>query len=267
MSDDLDRLATALGQALTGSGITVATAESCTGGMVAEAITRVPGSSDYFLGGVVAYHNRTKVSALGVSETLLRAHGAVSQSVAEAMAEGARARLGAHVALSVTGVAGPGGGSPDKPVGLVFVGSADASGSVSRRHHFTGDRHSVRYAAATTALRALVRAVEEFAGAGELPPAAGESRPSRPEPDGRERPSEPKETPMVEALFGPSGEVTPVAFRWHGRHHQVAQIGGRRMENTARVFTIMTPESRMFELTLDPATLEWQVRPVGPVPT
>jgi PncC family amidohydrolase len=269
-ADDIDRLASALGLALGGTGVTIGTAESCTGGLVAEAVTRVPGSSEYFAGGVVAYHNRVKVRELGVSETLLKAQGAVSGSVAEAMAEGVRARLGVDVAVSVTGIAGPGGGTPDKPVGLVFVGTSDALRTHATRHHFAGDRRTVRTSAAEAALRSLLQAVEDHFGARSLPAAAGEGRPARAEPPNRTSPVAGQaggESPMVEALFGPAGEVTPIAFRWTGRHHQVAQIGGRRVEEGCRVFTIMTSESRMFELALDTGLLEWRVRPVGPIPT
>jgi PncC family amidohydrolase len=269
-ADELERLTLSLSQAVSGTGVMVGTAESCTGGLVAEAITRVPGSSEYFAGSVVAYHNRTKVRMLGVAETLLKAQGAVSPHVAEAMADGARDRLGADVAVSVTGVAGPGGGTPDKPVGLVFVATSGPARTVASRHHFAGDRRTVRLAAAIAALRMRLTTVEEAVGAQDLPPAAGEGRPARAE---TERPPAARparlnaDAPMVEALFGPAGEVTPVAFRWSGRHHQVSQIGGRRQDEHSRVFTVMTSESRMFELSLDPTMLEWRVRPVGPIPT
>ena len=269
-ADELERLTISLSQAISGTGVMVATAESCTGGLVAEAITRVPGSSEYFAGGVVAYENRAKVRLLGVAETLLKAQGAVSSHVAEAMAEGVRDRLAADVAVSITGIAGPGGGTAEKPVGLVFVASSSPGRTVASRHHFAGDRRAVRLAAAVAALRMLLTTVEEHVGAQDLPPVAGEGRPARAEAERASVSSPPRQnsdTPMVEALFGPAGEVTPVAFRWSGRHHQVAQIGGRRQDEEARVFTVMTSESRMFELTLDPAMLEWRVRPVGPIPT
>src|ERR1044072_777163 len=102
-------------------GLTLATAESCTGGLVAAGLTSVPGASDVFLGGVVTYANEVKARELGVPVELLQRRGAVSAEVAEAMAAGARERFGANVAVSVTGVAGPGGGAPEEPVGLVFL--------------------------------------------------------------------------------------------------------------------------------------------------
>jgi nicotinamide-nucleotide amidase len=138
-----------------GRGLTLATAESCTGGLVAARLTSVPGSSDVFVGGVVAYSNESKLRELGVPPEVLERHGAVSAEAAEAMAEGARAALGADVAVSVTGIAGPGGGTPEKPVGLVFVGVAGPEGTTTRRLVFSGDREAVRTRATAVALHAL----------------------------------------------------------------------------------------------------------------
>jgi nicotinamide-nucleotide amidase len=137
-------------------GLTLATAESCTGGLVAARLTDVPGASDVFVGGVVEYVNALK-ERFGVPEDVLARHGAVSAEAAEAMAEGARGALGADVAAAVTGIAGPGGGTAEKPVGLVFIAvSADGRSSV-RRYHFFGDREDVRARATATALHDLRR--------------------------------------------------------------------------------------------------------------
>lgn len=143
-----------------GRGITVAIAESCTGGLVAESITSVPGSSAYFLGGVVSYADAAKTELLGVPASALAAHGAVSAQVARAMADGCRDRLAAALALSITGIAGPGGGSDAKPVGLTYLGLASASSTEVRRCVFTGDRAAVRAAAASEGLSWLIAAVE-----------------------------------------------------------------------------------------------------------
>ena len=137
-------------------GLTLATAESCTGGLVAAQLTSVPGSSDVFLGGVVAYSNEVKARELGVPEATLERFGAVSEEAAEAMAAGARERLGADVAVSVTGVAGPGGGTPEKPVGLVFLHAQGPEGSLAPRLDFPGDREAIRGRATAAALH-LVR--------------------------------------------------------------------------------------------------------------
>jgi nicotinamide-nucleotide amidase len=132
-----------------------ATAESCTGGMVAAALTDIPGCSDAFAGGVVAYSNQLKHDLLGVPEDVLERHGAVSAESAAAMAAGARARLGADAAVSVTGIAGPGGGTEEKPVGLVYLHVSSPAGEDVRRMDIPGSRDAVRGRAATAALQLL----------------------------------------------------------------------------------------------------------------
>jgi PncC family amidohydrolase len=159
-------------------GLKVATAESCTGGLIAKQITDVPGSSEYFPGGVVSYSDAAKTELLDVSKDLLTAHGAVSAQVARAMALGALARFGADLAVSVTGVAGPGGGSPSKPVGLTYVGVADARGTDVRRFLWSGDRAANREASARAAIEMLLARVEETAAAAALGGASGGAGPS-----------------------------------------------------------------------------------------
>jgi nicotinamide-nucleotide amidase len=139
-------------------GLTLATAESCTGGLVAARITSVAGSSDVFLGAVVSYANAVKESELGVPGAVLEAHGAVSAETAAAMARGARDRLGADVAVSVTGIAGPGGGTTEKPVGLVHLCASGPGGEVAQDFVVPGDRETVRGRAAVAALH-LVRSL------------------------------------------------------------------------------------------------------------
>ena len=132
--------------------LTLATAESCTGGLVAHRITSVPGSSEYFLGGVVSYSNGLKESLLGVPHELLREYGAVSRECALAMARGVRERTGALVGIATTGIAGPGGATVSKPVGLVYVACASPWDVTVEEHHFPGDRRSNIEASATVAL-------------------------------------------------------------------------------------------------------------------
>jgi nicotinamide-nucleotide amidase len=139
-------------------GLTIATAESCTGGLVAARLTSVPGSSDVVLGGLVAYSNDVKERDLGVPAALIAEHGAVSAEVAAAMALGARRRLDAGVAVSVTGVAGPGGGTEDKAVGLVYVHAEGPNGGLGREFNFPGDRAGIRARSVVIALH-LVRTV------------------------------------------------------------------------------------------------------------
>jgi nicotinamide-nucleotide amidase len=147
-----DTLEVVLGRLLAERRLTLATAESCTGGLIAERMTAVPGSSAYLRGGVVAYANEAKTALLGVPEALLAEHGAVSDAVARAMAEGARGRFGTDFAVAVTGIAGPSGGTPEKPVGLVHVALADASGTESRELLFAFDRERNRRLAAQVAM-------------------------------------------------------------------------------------------------------------------
>jgi len=136
-------------------GLRVATAESCTGGLVAGAITAIPGSSTIFTHGFITYANEAKTQMLGVPEAMLAAYGAVSSQVAAAMALGARTRAGAHLAVSTTGVAGPDGGSPEKPVGTVWFGLAGAQGVTTHHRVFPGNRDEVRLASVDYALALL----------------------------------------------------------------------------------------------------------------
>jgi len=143
--------------------LTVATAESCTGGLIAHAITEVAGSSGYYIGGAVTYSDALKRTVLGVPDETLERHGAVSAQVAVAMAEGARAAFGADVAVAVTGIAGPAGGSAAKPVGLTYVCVADAHGHEVQRHRWTGDRSANKHEAARAALLLVAERIERSA--------------------------------------------------------------------------------------------------------
>ncbi len=138
-------------------GWTVATAESCTGGMVAAALTEIAGSSDVVDRGFVTYTNQAKHDLLGVPLPLYDSVGAVSEEVARAMAEGAVRAAGVNIACGITGVAGPGGGSPEKPVGLVHIAAATATTTVHERCQFDGDRHAVRVASALKAMQMMRR--------------------------------------------------------------------------------------------------------------
>jgi nicotinamide-nucleotide amidase len=146
-----------VGSGLRARGLTVAVAESCTAGLLGYRLTSVPGSSEWFRGGVIAYANDVKNSVLGVSRATLAAHGAVSKQVAAQMAAGARRVLAADIGMGITGVAGPGGGTARKPVGLVWIGLAAGNGISTRRHLFGGGRASVRALAVLAALGMLKR--------------------------------------------------------------------------------------------------------------
>lgn len=141
------------------AGVTLATAESCTGGLIGKYLTDIPGSSAHFLGGIISYANSAKVNLLGVPADILETHGAVSAPVAEAMARGAQEKLGADYAVSVTGIAGPGGGSEAKPVGTVWIGIATPDGVSCRDFRFPFDRERVRILSAYSALSLLASAM------------------------------------------------------------------------------------------------------------
>jgi len=144
-------------RALTENRATIAVAESCTGGLLAERLTNIPGSSVYFLGGVVCYSNELKSALVDVPAELIESKGAVSPEVALALADGIRKRTGATIGVGVTGIAGPGGGTPEKPVGLVHIGIADERGPRERRFQFPGDRERIRMHASQTALDSVRR--------------------------------------------------------------------------------------------------------------
>ena len=149
-----------VGRHLNRLGRTLATAESWSGGLVAHRITNVPGSSGYFLGGVVAYSNKVKAALLRVPKADLVAHGAVSEQVARHMAEGARTRFGADYAVGVTGIAGPQGGTPEKPVGLVYIAVAAPEATTVLRNQFEGTREEVKEQTAARALEMLIEVLK-----------------------------------------------------------------------------------------------------------
>jgi PncC family amidohydrolase len=160
----LASLARRAGEALRLRGLTLATAESCTGGLIGHVLTEIAGSSDYYLGGLISYSDALKRAELGVDERVLERHGAVSAQTCVAMAEGARRRYGAAVAVAVTGIAGPSGGSAAKPVGLTYVAVADENGHEVQRHQWPTDRHANKIASAGAALALLLERLSRPSG-------------------------------------------------------------------------------------------------------
>ena len=146
-----------LGDLLSRKGQTIAVAESCTGGLVAHRLTNVSGSSAYYLGGFVAYANEAKEALLGVRHETLLKHGAVSEQTALEMARGARRRIGAEIGVSVTGIAGPTGGTPEKPVGLVYIGLAPEGVDLWEKHTWEGNRSENKDLSAEAALKLLLK--------------------------------------------------------------------------------------------------------------
>ncbi len=150
-----------IGVLLRERGLTLVTAESCTGGLVAHRLTNVPGSSAYFVGGVVAYSNRIKEKMLGVHRETLLAHGAVSEETAREMAQGARRRFGTDLAVAITGIAGPTGGAPDKPVGLTYIALAAGDAERCERRIWIGTRLENKERSAEAALQLVLDYLRE----------------------------------------------------------------------------------------------------------
>jgi PncC family amidohydrolase len=156
-----ETLETKVGDALRARGWTIALGESCTGGLLGHRLTQVPGSSEYFLGGVVAYAYDSKERLLGVRHQTLYDHGAVSRETAIEMARGARLSFGADLGVSVTGIAGPAGGMPDKPVGLTWIAVSTRTGDRAESYQWQGDRVHNKESAADAALKLILRVVAE----------------------------------------------------------------------------------------------------------
>ncbi|NMM28657.1 MAG: CinA family protein [Glaciimonas sp.] len=155
--EDIIKLAAEVGQALQQKDLLLATAESCTGGGVAQAITEIAGCSEWFDCGFIAYSNDSKTEMLDVSAVLIAQHGAVSEEIAAAMAQGALANSNAHVAIATTGIAGPAGAVPGKPIGTICFSWATRERVVTERKVFVGDRHTVREQTVTYCLQGLLR--------------------------------------------------------------------------------------------------------------
>lgn len=151
-----------VGEYLVHQGLWLAAAESCTGGLISHLVTNIPGSSAYYRGGVIAYANEAKVSLLGVRQATLDKYGAVSEQTVLEMAGGVRTTLAADVGISVSGIAGPTGGTPEKPVGTVWIGLSSARGELARHYLWSGDRLAVKEQSAEAALRLLVEHLQEF---------------------------------------------------------------------------------------------------------
>src|SRR3990172_5248250 len=149
------------GELLRARGLVLATAESCTGGLIADRITNIPGASDYFVGGFVAYAYEAKVATLRVSWDTLRAHGAVSRETVLEMARGGRRALGADLAISVSGIAGPGGGLPEKPVGATWIGLATPDGERAEGFYWKGNRRENKEQSAQAALKMVIEFLQK----------------------------------------------------------------------------------------------------------
>lgn len=260
MAEDINSLAQAIGDLLQENRLTLAVAESCTGGLLGTLITNTPGSSAYFEGGVIAYSDGVKQQVLGVPKDTLEQHGAVSSETAIAMAKGARTLLRTDLALATTGIAGPSGGTPEKPVGLVFIALASASGTTCKKHCWPGDRWRNREWSAKAAL-ALVH--EHLAAL--RTPQATHAQPKRDAlpPSNCQDTCAPAMQVEVEARFEQPDGPVPLAFKWQGQRLPVSSIGRtwRTGEDRSIVhhYLVSTPVQGIFELAFEPATMQWRV--------
>ncbi len=233
------RIEESVGAVLRQQGLMLATAESCTGGLLGHRLTNVPGSSDYYLGGVVAYSNRLKEALLGVEPQTLLVHGAVSEETAREMARGARQRLGADLAVSITGIAGPTGGTAEKPVGLVYVALSAADDEQCRRFLFSGDRLANKQASAEAAIKLVADFLQSGGWMFDVI----------------------NEPVSVEVRGRRDGTELPVAFAWQGQRYEITSWGregtqtqeGRDM----RCYLVQTPGPQTWELCLDMKSGQW----------
>lgn len=243
-----------IGLLLVEQGLTLATAESCTGGLVAHRITNVPGSSAYFVGGIVAYANEAKESLLGVQTETLATHGAVSEEVAREMARGARQRLGADVAVAITGIAGPSGGTPDKPVGLTYVALSAPAVELVERHVWTQGRQGNKQASAEAALRLV---------AGYLKRQGSKGLWDRQGRQGRAMVEFIDEPVSVDVQVRSDGTATPFGFAWRSRHYRIESWGRQRTETkdsrTRRCYLVQTAGGETWELCRDMETAQWRL--------
>jgi PncC family amidohydrolase len=258
---DTDALAQAVGLLLRQRHLTLAVAESCTGGLLATHLTNIPGSSAYFEGAIVAYSYEAKKHVLGVPASVLERYGAVSSETVTAMAEGVRQLLQTDVALAITGIAGPTGATPVKPVGLVYVALASEQGVDSRRYLWTGDRWENREWSARAALE-LLQAHLTSSNRDIVPYPPNGSRDLAPTGHGRDE-DDPGALVVVEARFDSQGRLTPLVFKWQGAWMQVASVGRTwSAEDAGRViqhYMVSTPHEAVFELAFDLDTMRWRV--------
>jgi PncC family amidohydrolase len=240
-----------IGELLRSRGLRLGTAESCTGGLIGHRLTNIAGSSDYFLGGVISYANEVKVGALGVRQQTLDEHGAVSRETVLEMASGARRALGADIGLAVSGVAGPGGGTPEKPVGLVWIGLSAPQVESARRFQITGERVSVKEQAAQSALELL----EDYL-LGELVD-VGEN------PHDAIQVSRERGVPVdVRARTNAQGQTLPVSVTLDGIGYMVESTGRRWQDAEGEHILVMIKGGKIFELVCSTPG-RWSAREVG----
>jgi nicotinamide-nucleotide amidase len=245
-----ESLEVSVGKLLRQRGLRLAMAESCTGGLIGHRLTNVPGSSTYYMGSVTAYSYEAKVRMLGVRWETLEKFGAVSQETVLEMARGVRQALAADVGVSVSGIAGPGGGTPEKPVGLVWFGLSGPGVDQAWSFIWKGDRLQVKEQSAEQALRLLSDYLE-----------GAQTVMGEVDALGRKADSRSLEPVEVMARFDAEGQLMPVSFSWQGQAHTVSSTGRRWQDDTGQHVLVMGVGDKVFELVYAPAEMRWYVRP------
>jgi nicotinamide-nucleotide amidase len=226
--------------------LNLATAESCTGGLVGHRITNVPGSSDYYLGGVVAYANEVKVHQLGVKQETVERYGAVSRETVLEMASGARQALSADIGLATSGIAGPTGGTPENPVGLTWIGLSARDYEDAWRYVWEGDRLAVKEQTVEQALRLLVDYLEKRPAAAVGGVSAETSIPVE-----------------VAARFDAQGLAVPVSFVWQDTLYPIESIGRRWEDTNSQHMLVMVRGGKVYKLIYAPSNRKWYLEKVG----
>ena len=241
-----------IGELLRKRGLRLATAESCTGGLVGHRLTNVAGSSDYFVGGVIAYANAVKMQALGVHLQTLDEYGAVSRETVLEMASGVRRALAADIGLAVSGIAGPGGGTLEKPVGLVWIGLSAPQATAARRFLFAGDRPSIKEQAAQAALELLDETLQ------------GKLMDTVESLDEKATGSQLRGVPVeVRARTNAQGQALPVSLALDEITYMVESIGRRWQDAEGEHILVMIKGGKVFELVYAIAGKVWLAREVG----
>jgi PncC family amidohydrolase len=236
-----DQIEILVGELLRSQGLTLAVAESCTGGLLGHRLTNVPGSSDYFVGGMVAYSYDVKERVLGVLHNTLYDHGAVSEKTALEMAQSARRLFATDLALSVTGIAGPGGAMADKPVGLVYIALSTQDQQVCHKFVWESDREGNKACSAQAALEMLLTYLRE----------RGQTVDNTWLGD---------QEVAVEAQFQADGEIQPTAFTWRGSRRTIAGLGRQWDESDGRHVLVEATDGSRFELCLTSADHTWRLK-------
>ncbi|MEA3439113.1 MAG: CinA family protein [Chloroflexota bacterium] len=227
-----------IGEILRQKSLLLAVAESCTGGLLSHRITNVPGSSDYFVAGITPYANQAKISLLGVRNETLEKYGAVSEETVIEMARGIRLSLSVNIAVSVSGIAGPGGGTPEKPVGTTWIGISTANFEKAWCNFCEGTRAEIKEQTAQQALELLLDQLKKY-------------------DEYHHNSIEPLE---VSARFDYQGDIKPLHFSWKDKTYPIVSTGRSWQDETGHHFLVMVPDDRIFEIIFAGSDSCWYIK-------